>query len=214
MKKLFLKLKQNNKGMSLVEVIVSVAVSMIVLFIAATFMTTSTNFFKRQGGSIDLQNELLEASNSVNDALMAASALYIVNNTSGGLDIYTGEYVIDKSEFTTGKGSARKIEWLKDKKELYALNAPKLESGDDKNGYLVSGFVSDIRIQIQDVCVSEHNGSKIYSQPLILRVEVEVSDGEETRSDSKTLTLRNKIETLVLDGKTYKINEKGVLVTE
>ena len=63
--------------MSLVEVIVSVAVSMIVLFIAATFMTTSMNFFSRQSDTIDLQDELLEASNQVNDALMSASALMI-----------------------------------------------------------------------------------------------------------------------------------------
>ena len=213
MKKLFKNLKQN-KGMSLVEVIVSVAVSMIVLFIAATFMTTSTNFFNRQSGSIDLQDELLEASNNVNDTLMSASALIIVNNTSGGLDIYSGEYTTDKKSFTTGKGSARKIEWLKDKSEMYVYNTPSLETAEDKAGYLMANFVSDIRIKIQDECViNMSDGSIRYKQPLILKVEVEVFDGNERRSDSKTLTLRNTINTMVYNGKTFKNND-GILIED
>ena len=213
MKRLFKNLKQN-KGMSLVEVIVSVAVSMIVLFIAATFMTTSTNFFNRQSGSIDLQDELLEASNNVNDALMSASSLMIVNNTSGGVDIYTGEYTSDKKSFITGKGSARRIEWLEDKKEMYVYNTPSLDSSEDKAGYLMANFVSDIRVRIQDECVIKmSDGSTRYLQPLILKVEVEVFDGSEKRSDSKMLTLRNTINTMVINGKTYKDND-GILIEE
>ena len=54
---------QQNKGMSLMEVLISVAISMIVMIVAATFISNGSIFFKKQSKTIYLQNELMETSN-------------------------------------------------------------------------------------------------------------------------------------------------------
>lgn len=215
MMKMLKKLQQNNKGISLMEVLVSVAVSMIVMVVAATFIATSTNFFNKQSGSINLQNELLECSNKYTDTLMEASYLKISNSADGGLVVYTGEPDIAEEYFVTGKGVAKRLEWNKSDNTLYALNYPTLPAGDDKQGYLIGSYVSDVKVSIQEECtIVQSDGVTLnFEQPLIIKVEMKVSDGKETRSDSKTITLRNNIDKLVLYGTTY-VNVSGILIPE
>ena len=210
------KLKQN-KGMSLVEVVVSVAVSFIVFIGAISFIATSTNFFKRQESTIDLQNELMESSNKIHDTLMEASDFQIFNLADGGMFMYTAAPDNSKDIFTTGKGSGRRIEWSKKNSTLYVLDTPKevsKRSTEDSIAYLIGNHVTNVQITNMDECIIPQPGGSVkYSQPLMLEVHIEVSDGNETRSDTKTVTLRNEFEHIVLYG-TYYVNEGGGILVK
>lgn len=212
------KLKQN-KGMSLVEVVVSVAVSFIVFLGAVSFIATSTSFFKKQESTLDLQNELMETSNKIHDTLMEASGFQIFNNADGGILMLTGEKDIKGESFITGKGSARRIEWNKADSKLYVLDTPKAAkdlSEDERVGYLIGSHVTNVQITILDECkIAQQPGGPVikYKQPLMLSVHVEVSDGKETRHDTKTVTLRNEFDEVVLYGVTY-INEGGGILVK
>ena len=115
---------QQNKGMSLMEVLISVAISMIVMVVAATFISNGSIFFKKQSKTIDLQNELMEVSNRINDALLQSTDELKINigNEVNGANIYTGTYDEDSNKFTSGKGSARFIEWNSQDKTVYVMD--------------------------------------------------------------------------------------------
>lgn len=213
MKNILRKLKQN-KGMSLLEVVVSVAVSFIVFLGAVSFIATSTNFFKKQESTIDLQNELMETSNKIHDTLMESSGLQIFQTADGGMFILTGVPDATGENFITGKGSARRIEWGKATSMVHVLDTPKSNVAPEvRAGYLIGNHVTNVEVTIIDECkIVQPDNSVKYKQPLMLSVNVEVSDGRETRSETKTVTLRNQFDEIVLYGVVY-INEgEGILV--
>lgn len=212
MKKYLRKLKQN-KGMSLVEVVVSVAVSFLVFLGAVSFIATSTSFFDKQNGTIDLQNELMETSNKINDSLMEATAFRIFNTADSGLIVLTGEPDTAEENFLTGKGSARKIEWGKTGGTVHVLDTPDSSLTDDERaGYLIGENVTNVQITFMDECqVKQPDNSVKYTQPLMLRVHIEVSDGDEVRSETKTVTLRNNLDEMELYGVLYVKDDAGLL---
>ena len=141
-----------NKGFSLVEILVSLAVSSIVLVVVGVFISTGTNFFNSTSRTIELQKELMEVSNKVNDSLIQATAIIVEYKSSGdpeeGVVIYTGEISTDRKSFITGKGNtSKKIEWTgKTDKKLYVMDSLLLTSADEKIPYCMGNMVTNIEI--------------------------------------------------------------------
>ena len=209
-----------NKGFSLVEILVSLAVSSIVLVVVGVFISTGTNFFNSTSRTIELQKELMEVSNKVNDSLIQATAIIVEYKSSGdpeeGVVIYTGEISTDRKSFITGKGNtSKKIEWTgKTDKKLYVMDSLLLTSANEKIPYCMGNMVTNIEVSFSDECVRmSENGSYVlyYEQPLIMEVEITVSDGKESRTDSRIVTLRNEINQLIVDGNSYE-NDGEVLM--
>ena len=213
--KQLLKKVQQNKGLSLVEVLVTLAVSSIVFSVIIVFVSSGTRFFNKQGTSIDLQNELQEVSNVISDTLMEATALYVTEE-EGALLIHTGEYqrVNGVYEFVNNKNTARLIYW--DGESLYIFEDP-TGTGypeDELEGFCYSHCVSDIKVSIDSSCQIKVAGNKTaYSQPLMVKVEITVSANNASRSDSKISSVRNKITNMEIDGVKY-VYSNGNLVQE
>lgn len=207
---------QQNKGMSLMEVLISVAISMIVMIVAATFISNGSIFFKKQSKTIDLQNELMETSNRINDALLQSTdeLTISVGTNVNGAKIYTGSYDSNTKKFTSGKGSARFIEWNKQNSTLYVMDVVGISDDTLKQGYLMGSHVSDISISVSSDCqvMQVDNAIITYKQPLILEVSVSVTKDGETRKDSRVVTLRNELDRFELNGKVFTPNENGLLV--
>ena len=213
MKKVFEQL-QENKGMSLLEILISVAISMIVMVVAATFISNGSIFFKKQSENIDVQKELMECSNKINDALLQSTDTLEINVGSAvnGAKIYTGSYDTMNNKFTSGKGYARLIEWNSNNQELYVMDVLQMSDAELKKGYRMGQHVSNVAVSISDDCaVVQLDGSVRYEQPLILEVQVTITDKNETRSDYRVVTLRNKLNVLKINGVTYIPNEDGLL---
>ncbi len=198
--------KLNNKGLSLVEVLVALAISGIVMVVIFAFISSGTRFFNKQNNSINLQNELTEVSNSVSDALMQATALEIATSTDQ-LTIHTGEYALESGKyvFTTGKGAARLIYW--NGSSVYIMDKPsdaELSESELEEGYCYSHYVSSITVNISDRCkVTGGAGVIYYSQPLMVDVTVTVSNNGVTLSDTKTTTIRNTIKNMKIGSDIY-----------
>ena len=191
----------NNKGFSLVELLVALAVSAVVITIIGAFVSQGTGFYSEQGNSVNLQNELQEVSNVVTETLQEATMLDISQGTDNVM-VYTGEYhVVDGvSVFETNKGASRLMYW--DGAGIYLVDKPVFDSNADNQGNRYSKYVSILSIRINDKCKV---GAGVYSQPLMLDVTINVSNRGITRAETKTITLRNTIEKLVFDGNTYKL---------
>ena len=198
--------KLNNKGLSLVEVLVALAIASIVATLIMSLVTSGSRFYRKQSNSIDLQNELQETSNKVADALMEATELYVKTGDFSG----------------TSKVKPKCIIWVKPHDDVNGIvyvmdtDAP-LSMDDAYDGYCMSKYVSDFSFKIDDSCLKlddEGNvvydalGNKIYEQPIVLNVSIKVSNDNESKQDSKTITLRNRITALNYMGKELNVSSK------
>lgn len=205
----------NNKGFSLMEVLVALAVSATVITIVGSFITQGSKFYSKTGNSVNLQNELQELSNVVCDSLQEATYLEIQNGTSK-MDVYTGSYSVvnDIKIFDPGKGvdisRSRLIHW--DGKNAYVFDNASLSmiSDKDKKGYCYSNYVSNIKISVSEKCKSKNADG--YTQPLMLDVTITVSNKGTERSETKNITLRNKISRLRIGDDEYEIASANQLV--
>ncbi|WP_456067516.1 PilW family protein [Eshraghiella crossota] len=202
--------KHNNKGFTLIEVLVALAVSSVVITIVIAFISQGSRFYKTQSNTINLQNELQETSNVITDALQEATYLKITSNNNA-LSVYTGSYKIveGKKLFINEKGSSRYI--LRDGSGIYIYDKADMQyiTDKDKPGYRYSNNIEAITVSINDKCKTKVGDSKVITQPVMLDVYIKVTHNDTSRFENKTITLRNKIQSLEVNGELYQIGSKG-----
>lgn len=202
--------KHNNKGFTLIEVLVALAVSSVVITIVIAFISQGSRFYKTQSNTINLQNELQETSNVITDALQEATYLKITSNNNA-LSVYTGSYKIveGKKLFINEKGSSRYI--LRDGSGIYIYDKADMQyiTDKDKPGYRYSDNIEAITVSINDKCKTKVGDSKVITQPVMLDVYIKVTHNDTSRFENKTITLRNKIQSLEINGAIYTLGSNG-----
>lgn len=189
--------KLNNKGLSLLEVLIAVAITAIVATLLMAFISSGSGYFRKQSNSIDLQNMLQETSNKVTDSLMEATSVRI-KEQEGALWIYTGDF--SESE---PKVRPKLILWVKAAGEVYIMDYDISSVGEADEGYCMAKYVKDFTIGLDPKC--ENPDTHIWEQPLLFNVSISLENKDDVRSDSKTTTLRNKIDFLEIDGVEYEL---------
>lgn len=202
--------KHNNKGFTLIEVLVALAVSSVVITIVIAFISQGSRFYKTQSNTINLQNELQETSNVITDALQEATYLKIASYNNA-LSVYTGSYkiVAGKKLFINEKGSSRYI--LRDGSGIYIYDKADTQyiTDKDKPGYRYSNNIEAITVSINDKCKTKVGDSKVITQPVMLDVYIKVTHNDTSRFENKTITLRNKISSLEINGAIYTLGSNG-----
>lgn len=202
--------KHNNKGFTLIEVLVALAVSSVVITIVIAFISQGSRFYKTQSNTINLQNELQETSNVITDALQEATYLKIASYNNA-LSVYTGSYkiVAGKKLFINEKGSSRYI--LRDGSGIYIYDKADMQyiTDKDKPGYRYSNNIEAITVSINDKCKTKVGDSKVITQPVMLDVYIKVTHNDTSRFENKTITLRNKISSLEINGAIYTLGSNG-----
>ena len=202
--------KHNNKGFTLIEVLVALAVSSVVITIVIAFISQGSRFYKTQSNTINLQNELQETSNVITDALQEATYLKIASGNNE-LSVYTGSYKIveGKKLFINEKGSSRYI--LRDGSGIYIYDKADMQyiTDKDKPGYRYSNNIEAITVSINDKCKTKVGDSKVITQPVMLDVYIKVTHNDTSRFENKTITLRNKISSLEINGAIYTLGSNG-----
>lgn len=202
--------KHNNKGFTLTEVLVALAVSSVVITIVIAFISQGSRFYKTQSNTINLQNELQETSNVITDTLQEATYLSITSN-SKNLEVYTGSYEIKEGKklFTSVKRSSRYI--LRDGTGIYVFDKADTQyiTDKDKPGYRYSNNIEAITVSINEKCKTNVADSEVITQPVMLDVYIKVTHNDTSRFENKTITLRNKIQSLEVNGELYQIGSNG-----
>ena len=202
--------KHNNKGFTLIEVLVALAVSSVVITIVIAFISQGSRFYKTQSNTINLQNELQETSNVITDTLQEATYLKIASGNNA-LSVYTGSYkiVVGKKLFINEKGSSRYI--LRDGSGIYIYDKADTQyiTDKDKPGYRYSNNIEAITVSINDKCKTKVGNSKVITQPVMLDVYIKVTHNDTSRFENKTITLRNKISSLEINGAIYTLGSNG-----
>ena len=202
--------KHNNKGFTLTEVLVALAVSSVVITIVIAFISQGSRFYKTQSNTINLQNELQETSNVITDTLQEATYLKIASYNNA-LSVYTGSYKIVevKKLFINEKVSSRYI--LRDGSGIYIYDKADTQyiTDKDKPGYRYSNNIEAITVSINDKCKTKVGDSKVITQPVMLDVYIKVTHNDTSRFENKTITLRNKISSLEINGAIYTLGSNG-----
>lgn len=194
---------KDNKGFSLVELLVSIAVGGIVLIVIGSFISSGTRFFNKQSDSLDIQNELQIASNRITDSLMEATSLIVKNEGESGnriVTIYTGDF--DDKE---SKIKPKCIVWDEKEKLLFVSDEKIDISNIDEYdmGYCVSKCVTNMTITINEDCLDVIENENVCNQPVTVQVNLTVTGSKDSKSDMKTTTLRNRLKNLEYYGKSY-----------
>lgn len=189
--------KSNNKGLSLLEVLIAVAITGIVATLLAVFISSGTGYFRKQSNSIDLQNMLQETSNKITDSLMEATSVRI-KEQEGALWIYTGDF--DEIE---PKVKPKLILWIKSAGEIYVMDYDISSISGVDEGYCMAKYVKDFTIQLDSKC--QNPDTHKWEQPLMFNVSISLENKDDVQADSKTTTLRNKIDLLEIYGVEYEL---------
>lgn len=141
-------MKINNKGVSLIELLVSVAIMSIVMLIATAMLTNASRFFEKQSAQIELQNEAQVITNYLTEAVMEASGMeFIITDTSTGSGIYKLYGVDVDTGDLTGKGDQRLLYYDASTYSLYIVSFDAADPIPDPSTYASIGFLISDQIK-------------------------------------------------------------------
>lgn len=221
-------LKVNNKGFTLVELLVALAISGVVIIMISLLIVNSSSMFNNENKNIDLQNEFQVVDGFLSETLMEAKTLNITDSSDGTqtLTLYTGEKsgnalqpVTTETIETTNSTEVSDVTTeriITFKPETKSLYITKSYIADLTNGNRISGNVKKFKVTIDDSCKTykevknsitgettlEHNG---YANPIILNIQLNVSDGESDKTEVVKITVRNQLKKVVVNGTEFTV---------
>ncbi len=196
---------RNNKGITLVEVLVTVAILSIVIVTASTFMTTSSRSFARESADSDVQSEAELAVNQIEDLIIDVNGgvsmtddtdkmellLYHAEDDSSGVTVYKKRTVtwdktngnIDCSEWNMVYDSSVD-DYVEDGAAVYA-------------GQLLADNVTNFIVDLSDTVIkkgaAKNGGDLTIVRSVSIRVDCEDSTGRADYATSPIITLRNRM---------------------
>ncbi|MDD6571018.1 MAG: prepilin-type N-terminal cleavage/methylation domain-containing protein [Thermoflexaceae bacterium] len=149
----------NNKGFSLVELMVSVGIMSIVILMATAMMSNASRFFEKQTAQVELQNKAQVVTNYISEAFMEASGMdfnITDSNNSGTYQLFT----VDPTDATKsmGKGIQRILYYDYATTSLYIVSfdseqeIPLVMAND---GYLISDEITEFEIKFAEAEVHD-----------------------------------------------------------
>jgi len=170
------------------------------------FMTSGMNYFNKQSNSINLQNEMQEASNAVTEAIMECNVINAYTTNNGLLMIELDQLKTDSSGTVirttegdysfTGKNSAKAILFNPDESTLYILDTngynkiknPSNHETLNLKGYSYTSYL--VGLSISEESGNYQRGSKVVHVTLAVASSATATDRV---TDELTITTRNAV---------------------
>lgn len=212
----------NNKGFSLVELIVSVAIMSLVMVIATTMMTNASNYFERQNARVEIQNESQLVTNHLSEAVMEATGMQFTYDESTG----AGTYILFSDD---SKGNQRVMYYDYDKHSLYMVSYEKKKVADVltdgswiADAYLISDEITSFHIDYdwgystspEDINPSTEPSTeagtdpadapqKVVRNPIKVRITFTIAHNRASGDFEITADCRNTLEKITINGVEY-----------
>lgn len=188
----------NNKGFSLIELLVAIGVSGVVILMISFIMVQGTTLFKGENEVIDIQGEIQIVRNQITEALMGAKSVVVVE-AEDGVVIYTGEVDKESNRLkaeTSGPSDTnvvtteRIITYVKATKSLY-ISSTKQDAVSE--GSLVSNYVTDMKVVFKDDNAQKFDkgGVDYYRNPFSVNVSLTLEHGEQQSDLNIDVRVRN-----------------------
>lgn len=222
--------KHNNKGFSLVELLIALAVGGIVLSALTMLIQNSVHNFTKQTASAQLQSDADIALNQIENDIMEADMLvmYHSGSATSGYDYYLTEYSqVDNSRYC-GYIWDKADRILYYSNDFYALSENPLNVS---NVSVACEHVEDFSIKLNASCVSEDEveettaaGSTTVNKKKVVTItpnikvkaDIKLSSQNVSREVSREISLRNSLygKDMTDDIKIVKINGSGKTVVK
>lgn len=172
----------NNKGLSLIEIIVAIAVGSIVLAAVMLLIVQGVKSYRTQSTKASLQNDANIALNQMGDNIMEGTCLNVSNVTGADGSIYTSYFQIKDNVYYV---------YEPDEKILYQSETAKK----DASSSVLCENVEDFVVNILDysIIVGEDNKILGMANPIQLRVSIKVAKLGESRETVRTVSMRNDL---------------------
>lgn len=193
-----MKFRRENKGFSLVELIITIAIFSVVGVVVGSFLLSSSRAYSVNANELDIQEEAQLVANQLQEMIMdtpvAISYQYSGVDDAGNL-INTYDVPLDMSGIDTtnlyiyGTDYYYHIYWNRDEQKLYFVDYQKGPTGFAPNDMEASGVVLGEYISDFMVDMSKVNSDKLVSFNIVFKKP----GSERDYLVSKTVSLRNNI---------------------
>ena len=167
---------KNNKGFTLVELLVAIAIGGLVLAALSMLVSQGVNNYRKQTVLAALQNDANITLNQISDNVMEADRLILVNDSFGKttyFQIKENVYYIYKDE------------------TIYQSTV-----ADISKGSILCENVTEFDVRIIDTSLVTDKDSKMVEEinnPVQLRISLKVENMNEERAVNRSISMRNKL---------------------
>lgn len=193
---------KNNKGLSLVEVLITVTILAIVIISAVAFMATGSRSFARGSADSNVQSEAELAVNQIEDLILDVNGGIDFQTTSGGGELTMYHAEPDDSGLTTYQ--KRSVVWDSGNEDLKSTE--EVVDRDDATGsYSVSSVtytgqllaenVTDFDVDLSDFYEETDKNGVVHKivRSVVITVKCLDATGNASYATSPVITLRNRL---------------------
>lgn len=175
-------MKDNNKGLSLVEIIVAIAIGSIVMTAVMLLVVQGVKSYRTQSTKASLQNDVNIALNQISDNIMEGTCLNISNLTNGEGEVYTSYFQIKENMYYV---------YEPDEEILYLSETPTKGAASSVLCENVEKF--DVNILDYSIIVGGDNKIQGMTNPIQLQVYIKVAKLDESRDAKRIISMRNDL---------------------
>lgn len=180
-------MKDNNKGLSLVEIIVAIAIGSIVLTAVMLLIVQGVKSYRTQSTKASLQNDVNIALNQISDNIMEGTCLTISNLTNSEGEVYTSYFQIKENMYYV---------YEPEEEILYLSETPTKGAASSVLCENVENF--DVNILDYSIMVGADNKIQGMTNPIQLRVYIKVAKLDDSREAHRTISMRNDLSKIQL----------------
>ena len=196
-----------NKGFTLVELMVAMAIGTVVLLMVSVMLVRGTSLFREENDEVNMRNDYQVIRNQIDQAIMEAKSLVVERReTIDGdiLIIYTGEINSNRSFASTDVTTEKVIIYVEYSNTLYICPEYNFGSSfpdDIPEGNIISTDIEKFDISIDESCVRNEvvDGftTEYYVNPLRVQIELKLKKMRNNGKKDFTINLRNRIKEVV-----------------
>lgn len=145
-------MRVNNKGLSLIELVVSIGIMSILMTLATAMIVNASKFFEKQAAHTELQNEAQLITNYLTTTIMEATDMnFTITDITTGAGIFEFYEKDATTGVATGKGNQRVLHYNPATKALYMVSfesgvAPAIAYDESARMYLISDEITDFKV--------------------------------------------------------------------
>lgn len=193
-----------NKGFTLMELIVAIAIGSIVLLMVSVMLVRGTSIFRTENDEVNMRNDYQIVRNQIDQVLMEAKTLIIENrvNAEGNrvTIIYTGDVVTDNAandrEFSSSDLTTERI--IRYEHSTQSIYISGTYGSSTAEGNCICDIVKDFSIALDDSSKRTERDSTgadviYYVNPVRVNVTLDLENKNSDINSNFSVNLRNRL---------------------
>lgn len=187
----------NNKGFSLIELVIAMGISSIVLLMVSVMLVRGTTIFREESDDTNIRNDYQLIRNQLDQAIMEAKSL-VVETQGTDLIIYTGEVDADRN-FTAASISTEKvITYDTVTNSLYISNTYDTHKAP---GNILTDIVDEFSLEISNdkkTEIVDGTETAYYVNPVSVNISLTLENKRTSIDTEFTINFRNRLSKIAM----------------